>query len=297
MTPTIEISVVIGTFNQAPVLQRVLDGYTNQNCDPGIFEVIVVDSGSTDGTHDLFAQFAPRFKFNGIIQDNQGKSGARNRGVAVACAPVIIITDADMIPHPDFIETHIQAHRSTANPTCFEGVTLNMTELHWPPDPNKTYPYIRESLKNGQKLGWYYFLTGNVSFPKSLFVAEGGFDMDFLGYGWEDLELGYRLQQKKVPLRFLPKAINYHYHVVSDDDEINRNVKKGESARIMLAKHPELKWFLGLNPLSVLVYKNTAPNGPLIKRMTRWHTQGSGLRRRFGTWFLKEYSYLNGLLN
>ena len=296
MTPPIQISVVIGTFNQAPVLERVLEGYNDQTCPLELFEVIVVDSGSTDGTATLFSQFDALFQFHGIIQENQGKSGARNRGVAESNSDIIIITDADMIPGPDFIATHIKAHQSASTATCFEGVTLNMTELHWPPQPAKVFPYIPRSLADGASLGWYYFLTGNLSFPKSLFTEENGFDMEFLGYGWEDLELGYRLQQKKVPLRYLKSAINYHYHVVSENDEIKRNVKKGESAQIMLRKHPELKWFLGLNPLSVWVYRTTSPTGWLIRTMTRWHEGTPGWTHRFGTWFLKEYYYLSGLL-
>ncbi len=296
MTPPIQISVVIGTFNQASVLERVLDGYNEQTCAPDLFEVIVVDSGSTDGTAALFSQFSAKFRFRGIIQENQGKSGARNRGVQESLSDTIIITDADMIPAPDFIATHVNAQQSASTPTCFEGVTLNMTELHWPPQPSKVYPYITRSIADGASLGWYYFLTGNLSFPKALFTAENGFDMDFLGYGWEDLELGYRLQQKKIPLRYLKSAINYHYHVVSENDEIKRNIKKGESAQIMLRKHPELKWFLGLNPLSVMVYRATSPTGRLIRTMTQWHEGRPGMAHRFGTWFLKEYYYLSGLL-
>ena len=28
-------------------------------------------------------------------------------------------------------------------------------------------------------LGWFYFLTGNISFPKSVFLAENGFNSEF----------------------------------------------------------------------------------------------------------------------
>lgn len=291
-----QISIVIGTYHQHDVLKRVLDGYLSQTCSPDLFEVIVVDSGSTDGTDQLLAQFNPPFQFKGIVQHNQGKSGARNRGVNDASGTYIIITDADMIPSPHFVEMHLTAQLSTTQPTCFEGVTFNLTEYHWPPVSSKTYPYITRNYADKAPLGWYYFLTGNISFPKSLFMQENGFDMDFLGYGWEDLELGYRLQQKKIPLKYLKSAINYHYHVVTETDEISRNVKKGESAKIMLQKHPELKWFLGLNPLSVFVYHRVSPNGAVINAFRRYHQTSSGIIHRFSTWFLKEYAYLSGLI-
>ena len=107
-----QISIVIGTYHQRNVLERVLNGYLTQTCSPSLFEVIVVDSGSTDGTDLLLGQFNPPFQFKGIVQQNQGKSGARNRGVADASGTYIIITDADMIPAPHFVATHLEAQLS-----------------------------------------------------------------------------------------------------------------------------------------------------------------------------------------
>jgi glycosyltransferase involved in cell wall biosynthesis len=289
------ISIVIGTYNQALVLERVLNEYTRQTLSQDLFEVIVVDSGSTDGTAELFQRFKSQFKFKAIVQENQGKSGARNRGVAEAQGTYIIITDADMIPDINFVKTHYMAQIQSVTPTCFEGVTMNMTSLHWPIAHDVLYPYIQKKYADGAKLGWYYFLTGNLSIPKALFNEMNGFDMEFQGYGWEDLELGYRLRLKKVPLLYLKEAINYHYHVVSERDEIKRNIKKGESAQIFLKKHPELKWFLGLNPLSVFVFKRIDPNGAWLKRMEGWLDMG-GVRQRFSMWFLKEYYYLVGMI-
>ncbi|MGE4169661.1 MAG: glycosyltransferase family 2 protein [Candidatus Margulisiibacteriota bacterium] len=292
-----KISIIIGTFNQCEVLERVLTAYQTQTMDPQHFEVVVVDSGSSDGTHALFGRFKPAFRLNAIIQQNKGKAAARNRAVAEASGEIIIITDADMIPDPNFVATHWEAHQNSAKVQCFEGRTFNMNYLHWPPIPNEIYPYIKRNYAEMAPLGWYYFLTGNVSLPKSVFMEEGGFDTDFTGYGWEDLELGYRLFQKKIPLSYLKSAVNYHYHVVHDQDEIARNEKKGESALVMLQKHPELKWFLGLNPLSVVVFRW------LEKQPSRlnWFEK-SGLAssnpwvKRFSHWLLGEFSYLKGLL-
>ncbi|NDC82529.1 glycosyltransferase [bacterium] len=290
------ISVVIGTLNQCDALSRVLNGFKSQTLSPHLFELIVVDSGSTDGTHDLLRTFNPDFSFRSVIQENNGKSGARNRGVSEATGDYIFITDADMIPNPHLLSTHLAAHNATTIPTCFEGVTLNMSELHWPPVDTKLSPYIHRNFKDRSKLGWYYFLTGNLSIPKHLFEAYGGFDMDFQGYGWEDLELGYRLTQGGHPLVYLKDAINFHYHVVSEIEEIHRNVKKGESARIMLKKHPELKTFLGINPLSQLIFRLTSAEGKWLKQMDSWRQSRTPAKHQFAVWFLKEYYYLSGLI-
>ena len=79
---------------------------------------------------------------------------------------------------------------------------------------------------------WQYILS------KTYFYRFKGFDEAFGGYGWEDLELGYRMSRENIPLIFLKDAVNYHYHVISEEDEIMRNIKKGESAQIFLKETP-----------------------------------------------------------
>jgi glycosyltransferase involved in cell wall biosynthesis len=293
----IKVSVVLGTYNQKETLKIVLNAYNNQTVSKGLFEVIVIDSSSPDGSHDMMQGLKPSFNLNPIKRENKGKTAARNFGVSQAKGSIILITDADMIPDPTLIETHINAHSEVTIDTCFEGVTNNMNILEWPTSEKNLYPYIRESLKPLQKLGWWYFLTGNISFPKTLFDSESGFSEKFKGYGWEDLELGYRLFKKKVPLRFLPAAKNYHYHVVTQQEEIERNVKKGESAQDFLKMHPELKWFLGLNPLSKFIFPKISETGWFFNRMQVWFSKSEkGIKHDIGFWFLKEYFYLKGLV-
>jgi len=292
------ISVVIGTYNQRDVLEKVMNSFNEQNLDPSTYELIIVDSSSTDGTDELLNSFKAKCLYTPIIQENQGKTGARNKGVEEAKSDTIMITDADMIAHPDLLKTHVEAHKQAKVPTCFEGITYNLHKLEWPTQKSNLYPYITRPPKNKSKLGWWYFLTGNISFSKELFYEAGGFDTEFKGYGWEDLELGYRLSKKKIPLIFLKDAINYHYHVITQEEEIERNIKKGESAKILLKIHPELKMFLGLNPLSVWVYNRTKKEGRMYRFIkNKCYTSSNRFIQNFGFWFLKEYNYLQGILS
>lgn len=290
------ISVVLGSFNQKEVLEKVLNSFESQSISPSQFEVIVIDSSSTDGTGDFFKTYQPQYAFRGIVQPNQGKTSARNRGVKESRGKWILITDADMIAHPDLVKNHLEAQQKSLKPTSFEGLTYNMTRLVWPPELESLYPYIQRDYKENQALGWYYFLTGNISFPRDTFYELGGFNETFKGYGWEDLEMGYRFKKAKIPHLYLKSAINYHYHVVSDEGEIERNVHKGKSAKVFLTLHPELKWFLGCNPLSVWLYKHISKDSSLYKMMMKWQGRSLGKRHQFGTWFLKEWHYLSGIL-
>ncbi|MFT5171089.1 MAG: glycosyltransferase involved in cell wall biosynthesis [Candidatus Marinamargulisbacteria bacterium] len=291
------ISVVIGTYNQADVLMRVLKALNEQTLSPQQYEVVVVDSMSDDGTESLVSAHEPKHHFQYIREANKGKAYARNFGVRKANGKFVVITDADMIADERFIETHLAAQESSSEPTCFEGLTYNLDYLHWPPKSDAIAPYISANYEPGKKLGWFYFLTGNLSFPKSLFILESGFSEAFDGYGWEDLELGYRLSKKKVPLFYLKAAVNYHYHVITKQEEIERCYNKGISAKTFLSLHPELKWFLGLNPLSVSIFKRLAPEGAVHRLFRdRIFVSKKPALRGFGFWFLKEFQYLRGIL-
>jgi len=294
-----KLSIVIGTFNQRERLERVMNSFKFQSAHPSEFELIIVDSASTDSTPDLLKSFKAPFQYKYHIQPNKGKAAARNKGIQLAEAPTIMITDADMIADRDLVKAHIQAHESALEPTSFEGVTLNMQNYNWPPDKDSLSPYIRKDYPDGAKLGWYYFLTGNISFPKALLLKTGLFDEKFTGYGWEDLELGYRFSKQGIPHRYLKSAVNYHYHVLNPIEEIVRNVAKGKSAKYFVQKHPELKTFLGLNPISVFLYKKVIKkDGKLIKKLNCWlKAPKNSKRQRLAIYLLSEYHYLQGILN
>jgi glycosyltransferase involved in cell wall biosynthesis len=294
----LKISVVIGTLNQAPKLKKVLDAFQTQTLDPSDYEVIVVDSTSTDDTPQLLENYTPNYPFKYKIQENQGKAAARNRGIEMASSPIIFITDADMIADPNLLKAHVEAHTHYPSPACFEGLAYNMQAEEWPPNPHTLSPQVTNKCPDGGKLGWYFFLTGNVSFPKDLITKMGMFDEEFKGYGWEDLELGYRLSRKKVPLYYLKAGINYHYHVINKEEEIARNYHKGTSAKLFLRKHPELKLFLGLNPLSIWAHRKFPKDSALYLKMEKHLSAKKGsLKHRIAVWFLSEHSYLSGILS
>lgn len=57
---------------------------------------------------------------------------------------------------------------------------------------------------------WMLFLTGNVSIPKELITRAGNFDEEFVKYGYEDWELGYRLYKLGAKFMGSEEVIGYH---------------------------------------------------------------------------------------
>jgi hypothetical protein len=214
--------------------------------------------------------------------------------IKYATSPIIVISDADMIPDKDFVNSHFIAQKNSLSFTCFEGLAYDLHDLSWP--PRIKAPQIGRVYKPYYRLGWYYFLTGNLSFPKKLIEEMGGFDESFTGYGWEDLELGYRLHQKKIPLKFLPTAINYHYHVVDDQAYQERNIQKGLSAQHLIQKHPALKTFVGDHVLSRFLFYLVPFEGKLYRVIKNLNLK---TKNKFvynvTNFFLKEHFYWQGL--
>jgi glycosyltransferase involved in cell wall biosynthesis len=98
-----------------------------QSCDRGIFEVIVVDDGSIDGTRSLLESFDANFDLKTIfLKENSGRSNARNCAVAEAKGDILIFHDSDMIAEKDYVSKHIEAHECAG--TVVSG--MNWSRIH-----------------------------------------------------------------------------------------------------------------------------------------------------------------------
>jgi glycosyltransferase involved in cell wall biosynthesis len=87
-------SIVVATWNRAPLLPRALDSITGQAFSD--WEAVVVDDGSTDETPAVIRRYAeldPRF--TGFRIDHGGISVARNTGIRKARGAWVTFLDSD----------------------------------------------------------------------------------------------------------------------------------------------------------------------------------------------------------
>jgi glycosyltransferase involved in cell wall biosynthesis len=102
-----EVSVIIPTFNRRAMVCEAVASVLAQR--DAAFELIVVDDGSTDGTADELERIAAAHPgVMGVERcEHRGAAAARNRGVALARAPLTAFLDSDDVWAPNKLARHL----------------------------------------------------------------------------------------------------------------------------------------------------------------------------------------------
>lgn len=194
-------SIVIPAYNAGSTLAACLAACCSQSRTP--HEVIVVDDGSTDDTARIAAAFPVRY----VYQKNAGPAAARNRGAAEATGDILVFTDADCVPEPDWIARLAGAFRE--HDTAVGGTYGIANPASWLARMIHEEIAVRHAGLNGEVdfLGSF-----NVAYRREAFEAAGGFDATFRQASAEDNDLAYRLHDRGGTMRFVPEARVAHYH-------------------------------------------------------------------------------------
>jgi glycosyltransferase involved in cell wall biosynthesis len=108
---SIDVSVIIPSFNRARLIGETIDSILAQTAAPA--EVIVVDDGSTDDTAAVIRGFGARVRYHRVeAKDfrNIGPSAARNLGVSLATSPWIAFCDSDDLWLTTKLERQLRIH-------------------------------------------------------------------------------------------------------------------------------------------------------------------------------------------
>lgn len=96
------LSIVIPAYNVEKYIYPCLDSVLKQDLNEDEFEIILINDGSTDNTHNVISDILASAKnITYIQQANQGLSCTRNRGIEIAKGRYILFVDSDdiLIPH------------------------------------------------------------------------------------------------------------------------------------------------------------------------------------------------------
>lgn len=96
------ISVILATRDRKTALERFLNALRMLAGGP-LWELVVVDNGSTDGTDELLSTASKTLPITRLSEEQPGKSRALNRGLAEAKGGLLLFTDDDVVPEPHWL--------------------------------------------------------------------------------------------------------------------------------------------------------------------------------------------------
>lgn len=208
------ISVVVCTRNRAPRLAMFLDSVRSlQLSEP--WELVLVDSASTDSTLEQLQSFAVSFGRNCSVHraTRKGLGHARNVGLAAATAPIVAFFDDDCYAAPDYLAQVLDCFRE--QPTL--GYIGGRIELFDPDDLPVTIKTSRQRAEYpaGTLLRAGEIHGANMAFRRASLNSIGGFD-DALGAGTpfpcEDIDVLARLSLAGVAGAYDPRPVVRHHH-------------------------------------------------------------------------------------
>lgn len=218
------ISIVVVTHNRLDYTKQCLDTlYTNTDIDA---QLLVVDSGSTDGTKHYLSSLAPKGNISRVtttgFEENVGAAVAYNLGFAGAKADIIVRVDNDVL---------VPAGWASALKTALESdSSLGMLNTELITDLSKEQPsatpghisYFTEPVWHDAGLGSWC-----IAMRKCMLLNQiGGYAEAFGKYALQDNDLEKRAQNAGWKLGTLMGLKVGHLYSMDTEDEARFNLWK-----------------------------------------------------------------------
>lgn len=237
--PCLRASVIVASYNQKQTLKLNLLAWIQQTYPTELFEIVVADDGSSDGTKEMVNNLNMQLPYTLKFYTHEDKgfrlAKVRNEGVALSNGEVVLFVDADTIPSREYIWEHMKYYHISDNVAVVgmrhriqnnirQDDIIDKHRL----DSLKYLPMIEEPNTSRHMRKWRKeILFNNVEFRriwnawggfhgtltscrKEDYAGVGGYDECFTAYGQEDTEMGYRLLSKVQYLISNPNARLYH---------------------------------------------------------------------------------------
>jgi cellulose synthase/poly-beta-1,6-N-acetylglucosamine synthase-like glycosyltransferase len=198
------ISVVVPAFQASATIEQCVLALLDQTLPREEYEVIVVDDGSSDDTARRAEKSGAR-----VLQlaSNVGPAAARNAGVAVARGEVVVFTDADCEPTPQFLAA-LTEHLRDPDVGGTKGVYLSKQRALVARFVQ--YEYESRYRHTARHNALDFVDTYACCFRRADINRIGGFDPKLRIC--EDQDMSFRLAEAGVRVRFAPDARTYHLH-------------------------------------------------------------------------------------
>lgn len=215
MNSTLQISIIICTYNREGYIVNALESLYNQTLNKSVFEVIVVDNNSTDNTEKIcheYIQTHTNANFQYYNETKQGASFARNLGAEKALSPLLCFMDDDAIANPHYLERILYFFNTYPEANGLGGKII---PKYIPTEPKWMSYYVSSLVGNfdySKQVTLFgknkYPLESNMIVRKSDFEQVGGFNTALPGVVG-NLRIGGEGKEFFLKLKALGKKIYY----------------------------------------------------------------------------------------
>lgn len=199
------MSVIIPTFNGASRIGNCLKALLPQIADRKA-EILVIDDGSTDNTAEVAGRY-PGVRV--ISQSNAGPAAARNHGAREAHGEILLFTDDDCVPMPNWLDAMLAPF---GDPEVVGAKGVYRTH-----QKSLAARFVQIEYEDRYRLmtglpSIDFIDTYSAAFLRDRFLEMNGYDTSFPVACAEDIELSYRMSARGWKMVFVPAAIVYHTH-------------------------------------------------------------------------------------
>ena len=238
--PLPKISVIVPIYNGEADVPGLLDCLEAQTYPATQVEYLLVDNASRDRTWELLQAAVARFRSKGLalqaLSESQIQSSyaARNTGIRAAQAEILVFTDADCRPQPQWLTALVQ-------PFVDASVALVAGEIKALPGETvlEHHAERQETLSQKHTLAHAflpYGQTANLAVRRAALLKAGLF-RPYLTTGG-DADLCWRvLQSGSWQIRFAPEAIVQHRHRATVAELKSQWRRYGRSNRFLHELH------------------------------------------------------------
>ncbi len=260
--PEMPVSVVVPYYEAPDALDLTLAALERQTYPRDLFEVIVVDDGSSV---PLEPPVSSPLDVRVIHQEDLGfgLARARNNGARAARHPILVFLDCDMLPEAGWLAAHARWHHMAGDLlTLGFRAHVDVGGIDAATVRNRTGALA--DLFRGRRVDrpeWIEFhmsrtdeLTmesddlfrvvtgGNLGVGRRFFDHIGGFDESFNRWGMEDTEFGYRAFTHGGPLVPVRDALCWHQGEGADPSAAERASLDIQRAKVShLIAHPHFR--------------------------------------------------------
>ena len=235
--------VVIPTMNPGALFEKVLSAVMAQD-PPWEYEVLVIDSGSTDGTVEYCQQMEAEhknFRLHQIPQEEFGHGKTRNLGVSMMTAEFVALITHDALPADkhwlDKLVASVEAYPDIAGafgrhlpyPDA-SPFTKRDLQLHFDSIASQGRVWIigdkrRYELDSGYRSFLHFYSDNNACLRRSVWEKVPYPEVDFA----EDQMWAERILKEGYAKAYADDAIVYHSHNYSPIENYKRSFAESQS--------------------------------------------------------------------